>query len=767
MKIILFINIIYWCVFTTISAQEYKGKVVDEYQQPIPYANVILQQKNDSTFIAGSVTDKNGYFNLKVKTANLDNLLKVSFIGYTTQIVDAMNGYSGIIQLSSLAQNLQEVIVKGHKPVYEMKAGILTAKIKGSSLNNIGTASEVLKQLPFITGKDNTIEVFGRGTPLIYLNNRLVRNTNELNQLKSQQIKDIQIIMNPGSQYDTETDAVIKITTLRPVNEGIGGSLSVRGKQKKKFVYDDQLDLTYRKSKLDAFSMVYYSRNKWSQQQTNRTSFVHNSTYYHTDERGKIGFQSKQLELLGGANYFINEHQSLGIKYTYSKDFKTPAYLSYFNNSKENNKHFPFYSHNDILQGGYSHYINGYYQKEFNNKTSLHIDGTFMNKRNLTNTTAWNDKNGIETTIPSQSNSKSNLYALKAWGSMPFMNGTLELGTEGTLTDSRQNYFMENEDFIDDLPDNLSESDQIGLSVYASYARNWKHFSLNGGLRYEHVDFTYFSNGAKNNDASKKYNNLFPSLSLSFQKGKLSMSLSYRTTVTRPSYWQLRSNMSYNNNYSYEGGNPKLQRNINHNYGLLLSYGDFLLDCAYRYKKDEIMLYQQHFTNKPIILSSFMNYDRQSFSVDFSYSPTIAIWKPSFTVGLFAQNMHYKGTSYNSPMFTYMWKNLIILPNAWTITLNVDGNSYGDTRFTSGHSSFNSEVSIRKSIKKTLDIYLGALDLFNTYRDQWAMNIEDIYFHKWNKPDYRCVYLKIVLKFNKASDTYKGGSAGQSERNRL
>ena len=87
-----------------------------------------------------------------------------------------------------------------------MKNGILKTQVNNTILKEFGTAFDVLKQLPLITNNEKELEVMGRGTPTIYINNRLVRNNNELDQLQSNQIKDVQIILNPGSRYDAETN---------------------------------------------------------------------------------------------------------------------------------------------------------------------------------------------------------------------------------------------------------------------------------------------------------------------------------------------------------------------------------------------------------------------------------------------------------------------------------------------------------------------------------------------------------------------------------
>lgn len=66
----------------------------------------------------------------------------------------------------------------------------------------------------------------GKGTPLIYINNRLVRNDNELERLSSTHIKKVTVITNPGPEYDASVSAVVLIEAIRPPGEGIGGEVS-------------------------------------------------------------------------------------------------------------------------------------------------------------------------------------------------------------------------------------------------------------------------------------------------------------------------------------------------------------------------------------------------------------------------------------------------------------------------------------------------------------------------------------------------------------
>ena len=64
------------------SGQTLTGKVTDEQQQPLSYANVVFLSLPDSAFVAGAVSGEDGSFSLSAE--NKKGVLKVSCIGYTT-----------------------------------------------------------------------------------------------------------------------------------------------------------------------------------------------------------------------------------------------------------------------------------------------------------------------------------------------------------------------------------------------------------------------------------------------------------------------------------------------------------------------------------------------------------------------------------------------------------------------------------------------------------------------------------------------------------
>ena len=118
MKKIILSTMMYFVAVASI-AQSINGRVIDEQTQPMAFANVVLLNRSDSTFITGEVTKADGTF--YIATDRKDGLLKVSSVGYETRYLDARQGnVSDIVMLSNI-QELGEVEVN-ERTENELKA---------------------------------------------------------------------------------------------------------------------------------------------------------------------------------------------------------------------------------------------------------------------------------------------------------------------------------------------------------------------------------------------------------------------------------------------------------------------------------------------------------------------------------------------------------------------------------------------------------------------------------------------------------------------
>ena len=144
---------------------------------PLPYANVALLD-HDSLFIQGTLTDEKGYFCI-ANDEKRGEFVCVSYLGYEP-IYISVRKIPRIIYLNASGISLKEVWVTGHHQYVKQSSDGLSVSLEGNPIAQLGTAYDVLQQIPLIDGSGGTIQVIGKGVPEIYIDNRLVRNQEAL-----------------------------------------------------------------------------------------------------------------------------------------------------------------------------------------------------------------------------------------------------------------------------------------------------------------------------------------------------------------------------------------------------------------------------------------------------------------------------------------------------------------------------------------------------------------------------------------------------------
>ena len=526
-------------------AQNLTGKVIDEKNEPLAYANVILQTE-DSVFLAGTTTDLEGKFELvlheKAKYINF------SFVGYTSVVKEIIQNNLGEIQLLPDAQLLGEVVVKGYLPKTQAKGDAMVTTVSGTVLEKAGTAENLLDKIPNVTAQNGAVTVFGRGTPEIYINGRKVRNQQELDQLSSDNIKSVEVVSNPGARYDASVKAVIRIFTKKVAGEGFGfdNRALVRHYDAYGWSAYDQLNLNYRKNGFDLSAMLLAG----SYHNGNDQTFVIDT---HLDKQWRQNMdltdqkaESKNLETTLTLNYQFNENHSIGARYNYER---VPEYLWIANQFArtycEDQLYEDLHGVNTMDEPETHHRTNFYYNGKVKNwSIDFNADGLWSDTKN-TQVTKENVMEGVNeaedrnvTTIDTK---KNELYATKLVLSHPFVKGNLSFGAEYSHN-KRNTTYLNPEGIITNDEAMIKEG---ATSAFVEYAKAFNQLQVQAGLRYEYVGFDYYNAGKLVDEQSKDYSNLFPSIMLSFPIKDVQVQLGYASDISRPSYHQLRSNTFY------------------------------------------------------------------------------------------------------------------------------------------------------------------------------------------------------------------------------
>ena len=751
-------------------AQNITGRIIDEQSQPMPFANVVLVNRVDSTFIAGAVTKDDGTFS--ISTNKQDGLLKVSSVGYILMYIDARQGNVGDIQMQPDTQTLGEVVVKGERPQYKMTMGGMTVDIQNSLLKDVGTADDVLSMLPQVQGSDGNFTVFAKGTPEIYINNKKVQNARELKQLKSTDIKSVDVITSPGAKYNAEIGAVIRIKTKKHQGDGISVEAYGQVKYNEKWTTYDDATVKYRTGGLEVFGVGVFQNNNHSEDNTISTDTRANGNLIHISQYAPNSFWYTNLSGKIGGNYDLNDSTSLGMTYELSgspyESGDAHTTQTILRNGKQEGTISQYMSRKD--KDGPSHEANVYFVGKLG-RLGIDFNGSFLwNKSSIDMLSQERSDDLPDRDVTTHSERRSHMLAGKLVLTYPVWRGELSAGTEMTHSNSHGIY-NNIEQIVRSSDDEIKEGNMAGFAEYHLRLDNW---SIGAGLRYEAVTSDYYSFGQYQTEPSRKYHDLFPNLSVGWQKNKWGIQLSYNKRISRPSYQALISNVQYDNRYEYEGGNPLLRPTIKQNFDLNVTYSWLNFTAGYSHNKDIRLSFGDLFQEgTEITMWTSRNFDKfESYNATLTASPKFGFYSPTLTLSYYQQQFDAQayGTavSLDKPQFEVNFRNWFIIGKTAKAMLYLHYSTSHDYGFNHYAHELNVNARMQKSfLDGSLIVSLFANDIFRNLRERWTGYYPITTMGKDAYVYTQSIGLSLSYDFNTTRSKYKGMGAGNAEKNRL
>lgn len=754
-------------------AQSITGKIVDEQGNAIQFANVAMLQSKDSVFVKGVVSDENGSFILN--TPHQNGIVKVTCLGYRTIFLNVTDDNLGVIVLKEESMTLGDVIVKSSLPKSKLKNGAVITTVAGSILEKTGNIYNLLDRIPNVTTQNGKINIFGIGEPVIYINGKKVRDNTELDRLNPDEISTVEVKQNPGAQYASNVKAVIRINTKKRTKDGFGFETRTFGKndENSRIGGYEQLNINYQKKGLETFTVLKIKDAESSiKQDLVQNTYVDNVWHQRNDIKGSI--RNRQLYCGLGVNYQISNNSFIGASFNFNRMFNkavsniaTTIYKDYA---------FTEESASDIAKPGNMSLAssNVYYMGkigivDINFNTDWLWDKDFSKVNTLERYQEyggdWQDK-----AVHTKTNTKNELFASKLTLTLPFWKGQLSFGGEYSNTNRNSSYDVQPMGLLDKQDNRIKEG---MASVFCDYTRKFGQLRVLAGIRYENTDFNYYEEGKRIPEQSKRYGNLLPSLSLSLPVGKTQMQLSYGATIKRPSYYDMRSGIGYDNRYTYESGNPFLVSEISRNINYMVSYKWLMAEGIYTHVSDPIVMLTQSYKDNPnIALIQNVNwkpYNRIGASL--SASPKFGIWHPSLRFYFFKQWFDMEthgGHGLDNPKITVRFDNTIDTKFC-TISLLLTAQTKGDDETSYMYRNyFSSNLSIYKSfLKGKMVVFFYANDLLGTgnmHSKMYSGSMREIIHHDYSISEYS---LTIRYRFNVAKKKYKGTGAGQSQKSRM
>ena len=749
--------------------------LIDEVGQPVAYANVYLLHPSDSTVIGGGVSNEAGYFAVPYNTEPV--VVRISYIGYKTLYRLCDREDVGKIRMRPDNYTLNGVVVQGERPKMVLQGNSLLMNVEGTVMERMGTAEDVLSRVPMIAKRGETFEILGKGVPLIYLNNRKLNDLNELKNVQSDNIKSVEVIQNPGARYDATINAVIIIRTKRVAGEGLGVELTSWSRKGHGYANNERINLTYRTGGLELFANLFGAYNKrWESGEFKQTVFA--DTLWVITNRQKDRIHNPYFEGRVGFNYQLNDNNSFGGFYQNTYDY-VKTWSEYDDDIHYDGNLYDHLQNSGInrAEGAPRHQVNLYYTGkvgQFN--IDFNADYTYRNQHNRNQQQELSVKD-LDRDVNTMALTRSKLMAEKLFVTHPIGKGQIEVGEE--YTNTRWNSSFENAEGY--IANSNNEQHEQAIAPFVELRQQLGRLRLSAGLRFEHVESEYFVGGIRRDEQCRTYNDLFPSFSLSTSVKNFQLSFSYSKRTTRPSYWQLSSDVVYENRLNLQIGNPYLRPVKYHNINAMVMWKWLYVNTNFSHCVDPILYTAESIENdSKVNIVTHKNYDYADWlivtlgaqkSVKLSSSST---WTPQYNISLmkpWLKTDFLNGKkSFNHPMLSLQFGNIVTFPYDWLLQADFNVHTHGCTGANAESECTNPilTLSISKDFfKRRLNVKLSGNDLFNGGINRFTLYSNRMMFQKMEDNDSRCIQLSLRYRFNVTPSKYKGTGAGNAEKNRL
>ena len=581
------------------------GKLQDAESSPIMFANVVLYTSSDSNLMKIETSDENGQFSFR-GIAKGHYYIVSSYVGfddYRSSDIE-LNHTSvdmGILEMITSSVLLETAVVKARRSLIEVKPDRMVLNVEGT-INSAGdNALGLLRKAPgVLVDNNNNISLLSRSGVLIYIDGkRLPLNGDDLtaylNNLPAEQIDRMEIITNPGANYEAEGNAgIIDIRMKRDENLGMNGSISGSLSQGQLLTGNISSVGNYRNKTFNMFGTLGYSAGK----SFSRMHFLNNQNNIRTDENQYLENDDNTVNYRWGTDFFLGKNHTLGFLITGQKN-ETKSISD--NSSEISSLSNPtvidsvLLADNSSLQNrdGSTYNIN----YAFDNKTSsLNFDidyGRYQNESNYIQPNRYYDatRTKILTEVLTEYDTPVDIeiYTAKIDYETALAGGKLGVGSKISKVDTDNTFLFYN--IVDETRiQNNRRSNEFFYdeNVYAGYVKYHRpmneKLTISTGLRIETTDvkgdLIVFSPDIDESSVDLHYTNFFPSAGLTYNlASNKTLSINYGRRINRPDYNFLNPFTFQYSELSFLKGNEKLNPEIVNNFEL-----GYTLNFKYNFK---------------------------------------------------------------------------------------------------------------------------------------------------------------------------------------
>lgn len=743
---------------TLLSQVIYSGRVISsEDKAPIPLANIVLLAQ-DSSFIAGGVTDELGRYSITTEQGKVPQWIRATCIGYE-DLLRPISRYpreGAEIILEVQTNQLQDVTVRAKRKAFKLKDGAFVANVSAvPSLRNSGSIDNLLNRIPFVQGSGGSFSVLGTGgEATLYLDGQRVQDASILQHLRSQDIASVEVINTPGAQYKASTNSVIKIHTIKKQNMT---SLSAS----QYALLQNRLSTYTGVNVAHSNARAYWSFNAGYSHTAMASG---NSDYYSMPNgSGDLLETFSSSDMTNRSDFFMG---GLGLNISPAKETN----IGFVSNLKVGAAKF------DVASEGLIHKESGIVRlntpytsqidsRPYKSTSSLYYNGKIgATSVNVTDeillgsdsNTSIYDEAGTSAHAQTKGAQRYGMNSLMLSFQTPVKGVKLGYGAELALSFNKNELQQTEQGIVTDVISSTVKNGQTLLGTFVDVRAQWLGLSWYAGLRYEYEASSYTQNGTRLTRQKPSPHFLSPSFSVSYSGEDLQATLSYRKSLHRPAYSSLNNFTLLENQYVYQQSNPFLLNETNDALQLLGTYKTLSFSASYNYiRNTATTALARHETKADVLLKRTINIPSYStLSLGLNWSDSFGPYSPSIEVEFQKQLLKYSGLTFDRPELQLSTNHYVELGKGWSVNADASYSSRSHSLFSEYSAKWSYSLMLSKEIGNfTFDLSLQNLFLDNKqYRTR---KMAGIFAQEIEAQDFSGAGLNVSYRIHSVKAAYR------------
>ncbi len=724
------------------------GFVSDNNKKPIDVADVILVSKENRKIIAYTFVDNGVFYVNNIKKGTY--LLKINTLSHAEfiKVITVDKNLELQLSLTPKTEVLNEIEITARKNLIENKKGNLLITVENSMLSKEATTGNLLTKLPKIRFNEaqESIEIIGKGTPLIYINNQQV-SFEMLVTLQVDEIKSIEIINNPSSKYEANASSVLRITLKKSKTDGLKMTLKETASLKTYFNNYISSHLSIKRKAIETkLGLSFNTINVW---ESNSAFYQISDKNIQSDYSVEAITNRKQAVLNGGFYYQINDKDYFSIN-SNTQIQEEPFSLNTTTNYTENDVY-------DFIDTKSKNISNRFvttsivnYQKYFKNTDALFLGAQHSYYHQKINNTIVNTFNNVNSNINREQIFAINSYSFRInYEKQLSEHKKLEFGTNysntKTVTKNTATY-------------NFKEENKALYGQFSNKIFNKLTYSF--GLRLEENNTSGNFEDNKTDIYQQKNTSVFPKASIHYPFNKEhSLTFNYNKSTNRPNFSSLVNTSAFINPYLEFTGNLTLTNAITNEVSLTYQLNKKAITFQYSHTNKPIQPYTFDYNSleEKTILQPLNLIHKTSVSLETSFPLKYGIWSSNNIINLMYTNIKDNRAikTYLKPYVYYYSNQQIHINKSTSFNLNLWGTTLKGEGALITKPVFVASTSILKKIKN-IDITVSYNDIFKSFTFGEKYFLKNISVDNLFLIDVNEISLSLKYNFGKIKkSTYK------------